>query len=70
MCVEVMCLVKSLGFDKVGSFCTHECWDMEFRPSSLGNGVSWKAFTLGNHDPTHALRKMNLPEEVFGVVGG
>lgn len=70
MCVEVMCLVKFLGFDKVGFFCIYECWDMEFRFFFFGNGVLWKVFTLGNYDFIYVLRKMNLLEEVFGVVGG
>lgn len=32
-----------------------ECPGVEFRASSLGGGVSWKAFVPGNHDPTGAL---------------
>lgn len=66
MCVEVMCLWKSLGFDKVKIF---HILEHGIQASSLGNGVSQKAFMPGNHDPTGALGKMNLAG-VFRVIGG
>lgn len=42
---------------------------MEFKPSSLGSGVLWKAFTPGNHDPHWCFGKISLAGK-FGGVGG
>lgn len=42
---------------------------MEFKPSSLGNVISWKAFMPGNHGPAGALGTMNLAG-VFRVAAG
>ena len=38
LCVEVMCLAKSLGFVRMKSFRILECPGMAFKPSSLGHG--------------------------------